>query len=123
MCPAARYQSLSGVITSEDRLVETPGLDLLTELSWTHANLMDEEPGPGNPTGRLSFRELVLPARLRAQDRPQGINGCRPLRWKRHRTACHGNDADEQAMEHHPYLQLSKCRKHISGWELASLRS
>ena len=60
MVPAAPQKSLSGVITSEDGLVEKPGLDLLVELGWTHANLMKEEPGPANPTGRLSFRELVL---------------------------------------------------------------
>lgn len=59
-------KSLSGVITSEDGLVETPGLDLLAELGWRHVNLMDEEPGPSNANGRLSFRDLVLPARLRA---------------------------------------------------------
>jgi type I restriction enzyme R subunit len=58
-------QSLSGVITSEDKLVERPGLDLLVELGWTHADLFNEELSPANPTGRQSFRELVLPARLR----------------------------------------------------------
>ena len=47
-------------------MIEGPGLDLLVELGWQHANLMQEEPRPANPTGRLSFRELVLPARLRA---------------------------------------------------------
>src|SRR5215831_256516 len=59
-------KSLSGIITSEDKLVEKPGLDLLVELGWTHVNLFAEEPGLTNPTGRLSFRELVLPKRLRA---------------------------------------------------------
>ena len=59
-------KSLSGVITSEDKLVEKPGLDLLVELGWTLANLFSEELGPANSTGRQSFRELVLPARLRA---------------------------------------------------------
>ncbi len=58
--------SLSGVITSEVALVENPGLDLLMELGWTHADLFKEEPGPTNQTGRLSFQELVLPVRLRA---------------------------------------------------------
>jgi type I restriction enzyme R subunit len=62
--PASK-KSLSGSITSEDALVEKPGLDLLMELGWTHANLMTEEPGPTNATGRLSFRELALSARLR----------------------------------------------------------
>ena len=64
MVPSAPQQSLSGVITSEEKLVEKPGLDLLVELGWTHA--CDEEPGPGSLTGRQSFRELVLPVRLRA---------------------------------------------------------
>jgi type I restriction enzyme R subunit len=64
--PAAPHGSLSSVITSEDGLVETPGLDLLAELGWSLTNLMDEEPGPTGLTGRQSFRELVLPARLRA---------------------------------------------------------
>jgi type I restriction enzyme R subunit len=65
MSPATPQPSLSAVITSEDGLIEKPGLDLLIELGWKHANLMQEEPGPANPTGRLSLRELVLPARLR----------------------------------------------------------
>jgi type I restriction enzyme R subunit len=66
MSPAVPGKSLSGVITSEDGLVETPGVDLLAELGWTHQNLMEEAPGRANPTGRTSFRELVMPARLRA---------------------------------------------------------
>jgi type I restriction enzyme R subunit len=66
MPPPVSKKSLSGIITSEDALVEKPGLDLLIELGWTHANLMAEEPGPTSTTGRLSFRELVMPARLRA---------------------------------------------------------
>jgi type I restriction enzyme R subunit len=36
------------------------------ELGWTHADVFNEEPGPTNPTGRLSFRELMLPGRLHA---------------------------------------------------------
>src|SRR5258705_1037066 len=59
-------KSLSGTITGEDALVEKPGLDLLVELGWTHADVFNEDPGPTNPSGRLSFRELVLPVRLRA---------------------------------------------------------
>jgi type I restriction enzyme, R subunit len=62
----ASQKSLSGAITSEAGLIEKPGLDLLVELGWTHINLMQEEPGPVNPTGRLTFRELILPARFRA---------------------------------------------------------
>jgi len=63
---ATVQQSLSGAITNEDTLVEKPGLDLLVELGWTHADLFNEEPGPSNPTGRLSFRELALPVPLRS---------------------------------------------------------
>lgn len=66
MTPTGSGQSLTSAITSEDALVETPGLELLELLGWSHANLMDEEPGTDNPTGRLSFRDLVLPMRLRA---------------------------------------------------------
>ena len=56
----------SGGIASEKGVVEGPAIELLQELGWTHANLMHEQPGPANPTGRLSFREAILPARLRA---------------------------------------------------------
>lgn len=66
MIPAAPQTSLSGAITSELGLVERPGLNLLVDLGWTHSSLMKEQPGPTNPTGRLSFRELALPTRLRA---------------------------------------------------------
>jgi type I restriction enzyme R subunit len=66
MPTAISQTSLSGAITSEDALVEKPGLDLLMELGWTHVDLFKEIPGPTNSTGRHSFRELLLPARLRA---------------------------------------------------------
>ncbi len=66
MTPPPPLQSLTGAITSEGGLVERPGLDLLAAMGWTCANLMEETPGPANKTGRQSFRELVLPARLRA---------------------------------------------------------
>jgi type I restriction enzyme R subunit len=66
MVPPAPQKSLSGAITTEGGLIEKPGLELLEVLGWQHFNLMKEEPGPANPTGRLSFRELVLPARLRS---------------------------------------------------------
>jgi type I restriction enzyme R subunit len=55
--PSARYTELS--------LVEQPAIELLEDLGWTHGDLMTEVPGPANPTGRLSWRETVLPARLR----------------------------------------------------------
>ena len=64
--PADLHGSLSGIITSEGGLVEKPGLDLLVELGWRHTNLFDERAGPTNPTGRQSFREPVLPSRLRS---------------------------------------------------------
>jgi type I restriction enzyme, R subunit len=66
MVPSVPQKSLSGVITSEDKLVEKPGLDLLVALGWIHNDLFSEEPGLANPTGRRSLRELILPARLRA---------------------------------------------------------
>lgn len=58
--------SLSGLVASEDGIVEKPALELLQELGWTHVNLMDEAPGPANPTGRTSFHQAYLPARLGA---------------------------------------------------------
>ena len=56
--PSAGYGELA--------LVEIPALELLAELGWEHGDLLNEVPGPQNPTGRLSWRETVLPARLRA---------------------------------------------------------
>jgi type I restriction enzyme R subunit len=66
MPPSGQPKSLSGAISSEVGQVEKPGIELLQELGWTHLDLMQEMPGPTNPTGRLSLRETVLPARLRA---------------------------------------------------------
>lgn len=65
MASAAPQFSLSGAIASEKSLVEEPAIALLQEMGWTHVNLIQEQPGQSNPTGRLSFRELVLPKRLR----------------------------------------------------------
>ena len=56
--PSVSYTELS--------LVEQPAIELLEELGWIHGDLMTEVPGPDNPTGRVSWRETVLPARLRA---------------------------------------------------------
>lgn len=50
---------------SEDSAVEQPALALLQQLGWRHVNLMEEKPGPDNPTGRTSFRQAWLPSRLR----------------------------------------------------------
>ena len=58
--------SLTGHIASEDGSVEQPAIALLKDLGWSHLNLMNETPGPANPTGRTSFRQAYLPARLRA---------------------------------------------------------
>jgi len=58
--------SLSGVVASETSAVEKPALALLEELGWTPINLMNEAPGPANPTGRTSLAQPHLPARLRA---------------------------------------------------------
>ena len=64
MAPALNAKEPSAGF-GELALVEVPALDELQALGWTHGNLMQELPGPLNPTGRLSWRETVLPARLR----------------------------------------------------------
>lgn len=51
---------------SEDNAVEKPALALLQQLGWQYLNLREEAPGPENPTGRTSFQQAYLPARLRA---------------------------------------------------------
>lgn len=66
MSPAGSSPSFAGAIASEKALVEGPAVELLQSLGWQHGDLMHEEPGAKNPTGRLSFRETILPARLRA---------------------------------------------------------
>ena len=58
--------SLTGHIASEGGIIERPALALLQELGWAHVNLIAEVPGLANPTGRTSFRQPHLPARLRA---------------------------------------------------------
>ena len=58
--------SLGGHLGSEDGSVEQPALTLLHELGWERVCLIDEAPGPQNPTGRTSLRQTWLPARLRA---------------------------------------------------------
>ena len=64
MAPSLKTKEPS-VSYTELSLVEQPAIELLEELGWTHGDLMTEVPGPANPTGRLSWRETVLPARLR----------------------------------------------------------
>ena len=58
--------SLSGLVASEDGLVEQPALALLQELGWECVNLYHDQPGPQNAYGRTSLKEPHLPARLRA---------------------------------------------------------
>ncbi len=58
--------SLTGIVASEDGIVEQPALALLEDLGWSHVNLMYEQPGLANPTGRTSFHQTYLPARLQA---------------------------------------------------------
>lgn len=57
---------LSGGLAREKAVVEGPAIELLRTLGWQHADLGNEELGPRSPTGRLTFRETVLPARLRS---------------------------------------------------------
>ncbi len=57
---------LASVLASERETVELPTIALLKSLGWEHMDLAGEQPGPANPTGRLSFRDAVLPAFLRA---------------------------------------------------------
>jgi type I restriction enzyme R subunit len=66
MPPAGAASFPFGGFGSEKTLVEAPAVELLMSLGWQHGDLMQEEPGAKNPTGRLSFREVILPARLRA---------------------------------------------------------
>lgn len=58
--------SLSGLVASEDGIVEQPALTLLEELGWERVNLLHDVPGPDNAYGRTSLKEPHLPARLRA---------------------------------------------------------
>lgn len=58
--------SLTSFVSSEDKTVEAPALDLLEGLGWQRVNLLHEELGVTNPTGRISFRQAYMPAHLRA---------------------------------------------------------
>lgn len=66
MTPRPPHAGFTNALAGEDATVEQPTIALLAELGWQTANLRAEQPGPANPTGRLSFREVVLPTRLRA---------------------------------------------------------
>lgn len=58
--------SLTGIVASEDGIVEKPALALLRELGWQHIDLIREQPGPTNTTGRTTFHQTYFPAHLRA---------------------------------------------------------
>lgn len=58
--------SLTGIVAPEGGSVEEPALDLLEELGWDRIDLMQEAPGPANPTGRTSFHQAHLPAHLQS---------------------------------------------------------
>ncbi len=58
--------SLSGLVASEDGIVEQPALALLQELGWECVNLYNDQPGPENAYGRTSHREPHLTGRLRS---------------------------------------------------------
>ena len=59
-------RGLTGIVASEDGIVEKPALALLRELGWQHVDLYDEQPGPANSTGRTSFQQAYFPAHLKA---------------------------------------------------------
>lgn len=59
-------RGLTGIVASEDGIVEKPALALLRELGWQHVDLHGEQPGPANPTGRTSFQQAYFPAHLKA---------------------------------------------------------
>lgn len=54
----------ASALVPEAEAVEQPTIALLAALGWRTANLLNEQPGPANLTGRQSFREVLLPARL-----------------------------------------------------------
>lgn len=58
-------RGLTGIVASEDGIVEKPALALLRELGWKHVDLHGEQPGPANPTGRTSFHQAYFPAHLK----------------------------------------------------------
>lgn len=59
-------RGLTGIVASEDGIVEKPALALFQELGWQHVDLHGEQPGPANPTGRTSFQQTYFPAYLKA---------------------------------------------------------
>ncbi|TBY75802.1 type I restriction endonuclease subunit R [Rhizobium leguminosarum bv. viciae] len=65
---------LTGIVASEDGIVEKPALVLFQEMGWRHVDLHGEVPGPANQTGRSSFQQTYLPARLKAAFRKLNPN-------------------------------------------------
>ncbi|WP_234731322.1 type I restriction endonuclease subunit R [Acidocella facilis] len=66
MVPKDPLSSLVSSLSTEAALVENPAIELMGELGWSTADLLHEQPGPKNPTGRASFKTPFLPARLAA---------------------------------------------------------
>src|SRR5690606_31371516 len=64
--PPDMARGLTGIVASEDGIVEKPALALLQELGWQHVDLHGEQPEPDNPTGRTSFQQAHFPAYLKA---------------------------------------------------------
>lgn len=58
-------RGLTGIVASEDGIVERPALAMLQALGWQHVNLYDEQLGPTNSTGRTSFQQAYFPMHLR----------------------------------------------------------
>ena len=66
MPPKDPATALLSTISTEACLVEAPAIELMAALGWSTANLLQETPGPANPTGRPSLKTPFLPARLSA---------------------------------------------------------
>jgi type I restriction enzyme R subunit len=66
MPPKDPAAALLSTLSTEASLVEAPAIELMATLGWSTANLLQETPGPANPTGRLSLKTPFLPARLSA---------------------------------------------------------
>ena len=66
MPPKDPAAALLSTLSTEAALVESPVIELMATLGWSTANLLQETPGPANPTGRLSLKAPFLPARLSA---------------------------------------------------------
>ena len=56
--------ALASVLSTEAALVEAPAIELMAALGWSTGDLLNETPGPKNPSGRLTLKAVYLPARL-----------------------------------------------------------